>query len=566
MLFLCGIVNMNAANDELGNVLSPTYTLPICYIHTEGNQPIDQKTTYIDATFYMIDSDGTPLNGSSQQPLSLGIRGRGNASWTHYDKKPYKLKFNKKQSLLGMPSNKHFALLNIPWGSFARYGNFFSFLLGKEIGLEWTPTMYPVEVVLNDDYIGLYYLSETVRIDETRLNISEQKEDNVDLETIDEGWLVEIDNYVDENQITLPADDPSYNSQNRFTVHTPEPMNEIHREWITQELIDITEAICDDNIYSRTWEQYIDVESLAKYFIVQEIVHNFDSFVGSGYFYKDKSSSKWCFGPIWDAGDNFEMHKHDWASWSTESSYSTRKRTWIKNIARHPAFWVHVREIWENFRPSERLQFYKDFFTEINHSIHEALYRDAMRWPEIYGDDFSDFVDIPWSYGLANNHIQWIDTTLENEYITHKISIIVEPDAGTVMLNGESYPEYFVFDGDEITLVVEPEFDFDVSSVKINGEDAMSRYAGGQITLTDIKDDVSIDIRFDKSMAIGNPLTDHNVYNVAGNCITVNSLIETYIYSVSGNLIWRGFNGNVCLQPGIYLVKNGARCSKIFVK
>lgn len=563
IILLCGgIFSLYASDSEL----EPTYTLPVCYIQTVDNQAIDQKTTYIDAYFYMIDSDGTPICGSLEDPHKLGIRGRGNASWTYYDKKPYKLKFDKKESLMGMPKNKHFALLNIPWGAFARYGNFFSFELGKEIGLEWTPSIYPVEVVLNGDYIGLYYLTETVRIDETRLNISEQSEGNTDLETIGEGWLVEIDNYTDENQISLPGDDPAFQKQNLFTVHTPEPMNDIHRQWITEELCNITQAICDDNIYSRTWEQYIDAESLAKYFIVQEIVHNFDSFVGSTYFYKDKNSSKWCFGPIWDAGDNFEMGKTDWASWSTESSFSTRRRTWIKNIARHPVFWVKVRQAWENFRPMDRLGYYKDFFIGINREIHEALYRDALRWPEIYGPNYSDAKDAPWSYDLARNHIQWIESKLHKEYITHSVSLNYDTDMGTITLNGEKYPEYYVFDGDEISFVIEPAEDYVVSSIKINGEEVLDESNNSQFTISNIKNDISLSIEFDQPTFTISPSVNSDVFRHEGQTLLIESAVETYVMSISGFVIWHGFNGTLHLSPGVYLVKSDGKCSKICIR
>ena len=38
------------------------------------------------------------------------------------------------------------------------------FKLGNLIGMDWTPSCKPIEVVLNGDYIGLYLLTETIRI------------------------------------------------------------------------------------------------------------------------------------------------------------------------------------------------------------------------------------------------------------------------------------------------------------------------------------------------------------------------------------------------------------------
>ena len=92
-------------------------------------------------------------------------------------KKPYKIKLGKKTALIGMPKNKHWALLKPTEDTVA------GLQLGKLMGMEWALSFRPVEVVLNGDYIGLYFLTETIRIDENRVNIYEQqdKETNPDL-------------------------------------------------------------------------------------------------------------------------------------------------------------------------------------------------------------------------------------------------------------------------------------------------------------------------------------------------------------------------------------------------
>ncbi len=67
--------------------------------------------------------------------------------------------------------------------------------LSRRFGLAWTPADKPVEVVLNGEYIGLYFLTETIRVDEDRVNIVEQPDNITDPEAITGGWLLEIDNY-----------------------------------------------------------------------------------------------------------------------------------------------------------------------------------------------------------------------------------------------------------------------------------------------------------------------------------------------------------------------------------
>lgn len=129
--------------------------------------------------------------------LPMHIRGRGHSSWKG-PKKPYKIKLAKKTAMMGMPQNKHWALLKPTENIVA------GLQLGKLMGMEWTPSFRPVEVVLNGDYIGQYFLTETIRIDENRVNIYKQQDKETTPDLIKGGWLVEVDNYHDENQITIP--------------------------------------------------------------------------------------------------------------------------------------------------------------------------------------------------------------------------------------------------------------------------------------------------------------------------------------------------------------------------
>ena len=41
------------------------------------------------------------------------VRGRGNSTWLWYDKKPYRIKLDKKSQLLGMGEGKSFVLLAV---------------------------------------------------------------------------------------------------------------------------------------------------------------------------------------------------------------------------------------------------------------------------------------------------------------------------------------------------------------------------------------------------------------------------------------------------------------------
>ena len=168
------------------------------YITTADGKPIITKKEYKRATFYIADPTGKVNLGTAAEPLGMNIRGRGHSSWKG-DKKPYKLKLDEKLSLMGMPKNKHWALLKFWPPTMA------GMKLGELMGMAWTPSTKPIEVVLNGDYVGLYLLTETIRIGKNRVNIYEQPDNNEDAATIPGGWLVEVDNYKEQNQISFKA-------------------------------------------------------------------------------------------------------------------------------------------------------------------------------------------------------------------------------------------------------------------------------------------------------------------------------------------------------------------------
>lgn len=281
VLLLIASLPYGAIADNVNNSSSANISgiVPVLYIETENHTPVTSKTTYLSAKYWLdpMSNSDVQAYGSSDNMLDMQIKGRGHSSWRG-DKKPYKIKLADKIALMGMPKSKHWALLKPSEYVFA------GLYLGKLICKGWTPNLKPVEVVLNDDFLGLYFLTETIRIEEDRVNIYEQKDDETNPNLIQGGWLVEIDNYHDENQITIP-ECSRWNLTLKY--HSPEKLSTAQLEWLTDEFKSITTAVYAKDKTSTEWEKYLDVESMARFFIVQEVMDNPDGFHGSFYLHKD---------------------------------------------------------------------------------------------------------------------------------------------------------------------------------------------------------------------------------------------------------------------------------------
>ena len=367
---------------SLAYAVSPSGTLPVMYITTENNTPVTSKDTYLNATYY-LDAKGIAGYeniGSASAPLTMEIKGRGNYSWTGFNKKPYRIKLADKQPLLGMIKSKHFTLLAHADDAKDKKGymrNGIGFELSKMIGMAWTPEVRPLELVMNGDYIGLYFLTEHIRVDKDRVNIVEQEDEETDAQKITGGWLVEIDNYDSDPHITIKE---GGKTTMWVTYKTPEVLSSQQEAYLTQQIQLLDNLIYGDKNSDELW-QHLDIDALARFYIVQEIVDNYESFHGSCYLYKDMGDDqKWKFGPVWDFGSAFNRDKSQYIFQG-----DVWHNHWIPEICKYPAFMTRVKAIWQEFYPTR----FNDIFTFTADQLtllKTAASVDAQRWPDYNGN------------------------------------------------------------------------------------------------------------------------------------------------------------------------------------
>ena len=389
--------------------VNPSGTLPVMYINTENNTPVTSKDNYLNATYY-LDAKGIAGYeniGSASAPLAMEIKGRGNYSWTGFNKKPYRIKLAEKQPLLGMIKNKHFTLLAHADDAKDKKGymrNGIGFELSKMIGLAWTPEAKPLEIVMNGDYIGLYFLTEHIRVDKDRVNIVEQEDEETDAQKITGGWLVEIDNYDEDPHITIKE---GGKTTMWVTYKTPEVLSSEQEAYLTQQIKMLDNLIYGDKNSDELWK-YLDMDALARFYIVQELTDNYESFHGSCYLYKDMGNTeKWKFGPVWDFGSAFNRDKSQYIFQG-----DVWHNHWIPEICKFPAFMQHVKSIWKEFYSTR----FNDIYTFTANQLtllKTAAAVDAQRWP-----DYSGNADLTKRISQINDRLrknaEWLNEQWEN--------------------------------------------------------------------------------------------------------------------------------------------------------
>jgi len=379
-------------------------TLPVVYVNTENKREIQDTETQIPATVY-IDSvlpEYKPL-GSHSAPLPATIKGRGNYTWRDFDKKPYKIKFDVKQKVLGMPNNRHWCLMAYAddWLGFLKGPS--GHMVSSAVGLRWTPRMVPVELVLNGEYKGLYFLAEHVRIASNRVKIKEQEDGETHADSISGGWLVEIDNYATEGNIVFQENN---GQQVMVSLKEPEVLSREQRRYLEEQLNRLNEVIQGGN--ESALQERLDIKEAAKFYLVQEIMEDCESYHGSCFLYKDRDSlgvqDPWKFGPVWDFGNAYDRHAERWIY-----DGPTWPQYWIEALNRFPSFRRAVQEQWWEYwhRHKEAV---REAIGTLAAKISVAAKNDAAVWRNSrnYRDNSDMAGRLNEFYNRYDWRIQWL--------------------------------------------------------------------------------------------------------------------------------------------------------------
>ncbi len=155
--------------------------MPRLDIVTEGGARVESTETYVRAT--------VTLSGCAEQyafaDAAASVRVRGNSTAVA-PKKPYRLKFDEKQEMLGLSSGRAYK----SWCLMADYYDgsmlrtFGTFKLAKALlkNVYFSADCTHVEVYLNGEYRGVYLLCDQTQINEGRVDIPEMPEGDTSLE------------------------------------------------------------------------------------------------------------------------------------------------------------------------------------------------------------------------------------------------------------------------------------------------------------------------------------------------------------------------------------------------
>ena len=325
------------STDRVVEVDKELLTFPIVSISTENSKQISSKEEYITCQVSVSNAQ----TEFCFEDKEAKIKGRGNSTWL-MPKKPYKLKFDSKVDLFGNGKAKTWTLIaNYCDKSLSR--NLMAYSIAREIGFNYTTSTQCVDLFVNDVYQGVYLVCEQIQVDKNRVNISSN------LSNVDTGYLIELDsrapNEGQEGKDYFVID--GYN----YAIKDPDVEDE---EFTSEHFNFIKDYFTSsyNSLISNDYEiikNYIDVESFAKCYLVEELFNNIDVGFSSFYFYKD-SGGKLCAGPVWDfdisSGNcDYTENGNDY-----NSLYAKEQNIWFKKLLAYQQFQDLVSDLLESYK------------------------------------------------------------------------------------------------------------------------------------------------------------------------------------------------------------------------
>ena len=368
-------------NKRVKFTVNREYTIPTVYINTDNNQNVTTKEYYIGCR---VKIDGKNMYEDYVTITEAdSIRGRGNSTWLWYNKKPYRIKLDKKESLLGLNKGKSYVLL-ANYRDPSNIMNAVAFDMAHYMEMPYTNNYRFVEVYLNDEYIGLYMLTEQIQQGGKRVDVEDQGglllsldcDDGPKLspDATDNFFSEEI--YVNYSGSTIPV-----------CVKHPEDPTAEQIEEIRSQFGDLERIILDYDY--NAFKECMNVESYMAFFIIQEMTRNVELPAPRSMYIHRHADGMWAMGPVWDFDGGFA---YDWG----ENHGYFGSQSWV--CGENPGMRIDGgTDFFDRMFANEEYKAdFKEYWNQVSNGMYNyamecvndnykhakaAMQRDAERWP-----------------------------------------------------------------------------------------------------------------------------------------------------------------------------------------
>ena len=423
-------------------VVLTSSNLPIVIIDTRGvTIPDDPKISASLKIYYRGNGTRNFLTDAPQFNGNCGIEVRGSSS-QQFPKKSYGFETwsingtSINTSLLGMPSESDWILnANYTDKSFLR--NVMAYQLWHDMG-HYSTRYHFVELIVNNQYQGIYILSEKIKRDKNRLNIAKLSNTQNSGDELTGGYIFKVDKQTGSggsgwNSSYLPlANAGGQKIFFMFEYPSETDITSQQKIYLQSQVFNFETALKSSNFADTVngYRKYASEKTFIDYFLVNEMSKNVDGYRISTYLNKERDSKggKIRMGPVWDydiAWHNANYCEGDlttgWAYQFPCTDDYWQVPFWWSRLLEDPLYKNHLACRWQNLRQTTLSNAWFDHYIDsIAGQLNEAQVRNFTQWPILGIYVWPN----PWPYpstyqGEVNalktwihNRLSWLDNNM----------------------------------------------------------------------------------------------------------------------------------------------------------
>ncbi len=384
--------------------------LPKVYINTSGKEMHD-KNDLLNARLTVKAKKTVPHSKLNNEKITIRLRGNSTSSMP---KKSYKISFEEQTKFLNDYKDKDWVLLaNYTDQTLIR--NALAFNMANDISSNFQPSVQFVELYLNNEYLGLYLLTDQIEVTKDRVNIEEHTTN------IDTGFLIEYDIGITRFPKLLAKTNHFVSGTRTFVIKTPndedEDLVQKQNEFINEYMDNLFEVLRAKEDYTTL----IDEQSFIDWYIVNEVFKNCDVGFSSVYLYKD-TGQKLFMGPVWDF-DLSSGNAGHFGEKNGPTEFFTQTRNYIFDLLmRYDTFREHLKERWNELYDDHIITLLDDIYPmaasitiERNNNFAKwNIIGKNRKWytaDEVYqAKTYQD--QVYYLYTYLDERIHWLDTEI----------------------------------------------------------------------------------------------------------------------------------------------------------
>lgn len=424
--------------------------LPLILINTQGKTiPDEPKITSLMKVINNPDKVNSIYDKTFEYDGYIGIETRGNTAQIFFEKLSYTLETrtdsgtNLNVSLLGLPQENDW-VLHGPYSDKSLIRNALAYHLGNAQGW-WSPHTRFCEVFINDEYRGVFVLTEKIKRDRNRVDIATLLPEDDTGDELTGGYILRIDRHREGCWIS-PFMGRTGSFEMPISYYDPkyDELTEQQRTYIKNYVTDFEYVLAGDDFKNQEtgFRAYINVLSFIDYFLITELSRDLDGYRCSVYFYKDKDSNggKLNTSPLWDYnlgfGNGNFMDAEKTAGWTADGIGNGDPYEcvfWWERLMADPYFKARIKSRWNELRAGKFSNAnILAFIDSCVNVLSEAQVRNFQKfnilnkyvWPNAYiGGSYAN--EISYLQNWIVQRASWLDSQINlfvNEEVTESLA------------------------------------------------------------------------------------------------------------------------------------------------